>query len=42
MDKAYSVEPRMAMLPNKRINNTILSNISIYMANHGIEPGAFI
>lgn len=27
---------------DKTINNQILSNISKYMANHGIEPGAFI
>lgn len=27
---------------DKTINNRILSNISKYMANHGIEPGAFI
>jgi transposase len=27
---------------DKTINNTILSTISKYMANHGIEPGAFI
>jgi transposase len=27
---------------DKSINNTILSNISKYMANHGVEPGAFI
>ena len=27
---------------DKTINNTILSHISKYMANHGIEPGAFI